>query len=103
MTMATLHQSHAAPAVLSVLSRFDRQSLASFITVAIDLLDVVDGDTDAELNGDEEDGTDAEDELSRFAGRVHAGPGCSISDPDAAVDDHPCDEPYQDLEPEESI
>jgi hypothetical protein len=28
------------------------------------------------------------------------GAGCPISDPDAAVDDGPCDEPFQDLEPE---
>lgn len=46
----------APPAAITrVLSRFDRTALAGFIEVAIDLLDVAEGDTDAEDNGDEED------------------------------------------------
>ena len=86
--MATLHPSAPpqAPAVMRVLSRFDRQSLASFITVAIELLDVVDGDSDTEPNGDELDGQPSEDEFMQHRGD---GPGCLISDPDKAVDDDP--------------
>lgn len=50
---------HFAPpppaAVTRVLSRFDRAQLAGFIAIAIDLLDVADGDADLEANGDEMD------------------------------------------------
>lgn len=46
----------APPAVVSrVLATFDRDQLAGFIAVAIDLLDFADGDPDVEPNGDEED------------------------------------------------
>ena len=77
-----------APVVMRVLSRFDRQSLASFITVAIELLDVVDGDSDTEPNGDELDGNPSEDEFM-----IHRadGPGCPIAETDKAVDDDACD------------
>ncbi len=44
-------------AVSRVLATFDRDQLAGFITVAIDLLDLADGDTDLEPNGDELDGS----------------------------------------------
>ena len=101
--MATMHPSAKppAPAVMQVLSRFDRQSLASFITVAIELLDVVDGDSDTEPNGDELDGNPSEDEFMCHGGGD--GPGCPIADPDKAVDDDNCDEPFQDLEIENSV
>ena len=101
--MATTHPSAMppAPAVMRVLSRFDRQSLASFITLAIELLDLVDGDSDTEPNGDELDGNPAsEDEFMSHGGH---GPGCPIADPDKAVDDDNCDEPFQDLEIENSV
>jgi hypothetical protein len=82
------------PAVISrVLSRFDRTQLSAFITVAIDLLDIADGDADAEeddpaeANGDETDGNFAEDDpCARFL-NIDSGPGCIISDPDKGVDD----------------
>ena len=83
--MATLRPTAipAAPTVLQVLGRFDRQSLASFITVAIDLLDVVDGDNDAEPNGDEQDGNASEDEFMHHGHSL----GCPIADP--GEDDDP--------------
>lgn len=43
---------------------------------------------DAELGGDETDGNCSEDDFMHHYG---TGPGCPISDPDAAVDDQPCD------------
>ena len=43
------------PAIGAILARYDRDMLAAFVTVAIDLMDVADGDTDIELNGDEND------------------------------------------------
>lgn len=42
------------PAVARILSRYDRPRLAAFITVAIDLLDAIDGDPDLEPGGDDE-------------------------------------------------
>jgi hypothetical protein len=85
---------------MRILGKFDRQALASFITVAIELLDVVDGDSDTELNGDEEDGNASEDDFMRHMAN---GPGCPIADSDFAVDDQYCDEPFQDLEPEGGV
>lgn len=85
------------PAVARILSQFDRPKLEGFITVAISLLDVMDGDADEESNGDELDGDKSEDEFMDHAAN---GPGCPIADPDSAVDDRPCDEPFQDLEPD---
>lgn len=65
------------PAITRVLSRFDRDQLAGFIAVAIDLLDLADGDADRE--GDD---ADAEDD-----------------DPDTGVEDHPDGfDPEQDCE-----
>lgn len=90
--MATVIQHPAAtapmPAVARILAQFDRPKLASFIEVAISLLDVADGDLDLELNGDEMDGDASEDD---FMLHRHDGPGCPISDPDYAVDDRGCD------------
>lgn len=65
------------PAAISrVLSRFDREQLAGFVAVAIDLLDLGDGDPDYE------DATDVEDDhaLSSQAIGYATGPGCEIGD-----------------------
>lgn len=43
------------PAVTRVLAQFDRRKLGAAIEVMIALLDVTDGDCDAETNGDERD------------------------------------------------
>ena len=52
MAKDNLHHHPAAlppmPAVTRILSRFDRPKLEGFITVAIGLLDVMDGEADAE-------------------------------------------------------
>lgn len=67
---------HFAPpppaAVSRVLSRYDRDQLAAFITVAIDLLDLTDGDTDLETEGLEDD----------FMRHHPDGPGCPVADRD---------------------
>jgi hypothetical protein len=63
--------------VMRLLSRYEREQLAGFIAVAIDLLDLGDGDTDVE-------GECSEDEISRCpdmgAQFLPGGPGCNISD-----------------------
>jgi hypothetical protein len=81
----------APPAAVSrVLATFDRDQLASFIEVAIGLLDVADDDPDAEE--DDDPGQCSEDEIScGWPGFGDRGPGCLIGDPDTAVDDFPVD------------
>lgn len=67
------------PAVARILARHDRDHLAAFIAVAIDLLDVLEGDPDLE------DATDLEDDfaLSPVTRRdADKGPGCPIADSD---------------------
>ncbi|MBA3879014.1 MAG: hypothetical protein C0500_04795 [Sphingobium sp.] len=70
-------------AVTRLLARFDRATLAGFIEVAIDLLDMADPNPDDEPDGDELDGDPrAEDE---FVWHGHdGGAGCPL---DAEVDD----------------
>ena len=88
------------PAVARILARFERDQLAGFIAVALDLLDTLDGPEDAE--DDDPCGQCDEDGINTDFERVGSGsPGCNISDPDYAVDDKPCDEPYQDRECEQ--
>lgn len=73
------------PAVVRILSQFDRPQLAGFIEVAIGLLDTLDGDPDIEANGDELDGANGEDEAFYGTGGIAwaelSGAGCPISDP----------------------
>jgi hypothetical protein len=73
------HFSPAPPAaIVRLLSRFDRDQLAGFITVAIDLLDLAEPDTDS-------DEGDTEDAFAFSPGaQAHAdayGAGCPASDP----------------------
>lgn len=49
------------PAVARILSRYDRQKLEGFIAVAIDLLDVIGGDADAEEDDPAESAGDEQD------------------------------------------
>lgn len=82
----------APPGALSAAQAFvvpdTRQAIELAVDAFISRLDDMDGDPDLELNGDELDGTGAEDEL---APGLHAGPfsgaGCPISDPDDARDE----------------
>ena len=72
------------PAVMRTLAQFDRPALEGFISVAIGLLDVVDGDPDNELNGDETDHNHSEECFIEH--RYANGPGCIVGDPDAEHD-----------------
>lgn len=49
------------PAVMRILAHFDRETLEAFISAAIGLLDVVDGDPEAEEEGDLEKDSDGAD------------------------------------------
>lgn len=64
------------PAGARIPARFERDQLAGFIAVALDLIDTMDGDPDFE------NATDLEDDhaLSRRARGYDKGPGCEVSD-----------------------
>jgi hypothetical protein len=72
----TPHLAPVAP-IARVLSQFDRAKIEAFAEVAIALLDLQDGDADAEV-------TDAEDDFATFTGD---GPGCPLADPGEADED----------------
>ncbi|HEX7822715.1 MAG TPA: hypothetical protein VF463_19100 [Sphingobium sp.] len=88
------------PAVSRILARYDRPKLEAFIAIAIDLLDTMDGDTDLESPGAEDDFV-----IPYWQRRVVAnGPGCPVSDPGGGnVEDNGEDdderEPEDDLAP----
>lgn len=70
--------------VLRLLARHSRAELEGFITVAIDLLDVADGDPDCEPDADrEEDDPPGQYDEDCYTGSLPRGdgPGCDISDP----------------------
>ena len=90
-----------APAVMAILSRFDRPTLEAFLTVAVDLLDLADGDPDIEETGDDQDGSLSEEEpAARFA-EMGNGPGCDVADTDEGIDERPHDGIDEDREHEE--
>lgn len=70
-----------------------RGDIETTIETLIALLDLIDGDPDIELNGDEADANHAEDDFVRHYAE---GPGCPIADPDYAVDDQACDPESED-------
>ena len=71
------------PAVARILARFERDQLAGFIAVALDLIDTLDGDPDME------NATDLEDDhaLSPQARGYDTGPGCEVADTGEHVGD----------------
>lgn len=68
------------PSLGLVFSSRDRKALAAFVEAAINLMDVLDGDDDLELNGDEADYNHSEDDFARYRSR-DGGVGCDIGDP----------------------
>jgi hypothetical protein len=72
------------PALAATMVKFDRATLASFVEVAIGILDCADGDSDIEE--DDEAGQYDED-CHTARPPIGVGPGCTISDPDAEHDD----------------
>lgn len=87
-----------------LLNRHSRHEIAEAITVLIDVLDLLGGDPDVELNGDELDGSGAEDDFCNHNTPLSLqGPGCLVADPDMAVDDQGCDDIYDDHEEENHI
>jgi len=65
----------AAP-VMRVLAQFNRHQIETFAEVAIALLDLADGDPDAETEA-------LEDDFTPMPADIDFGPGCPIADPGA--------------------
>lgn len=88
-----------APVVMRILGRFDRPTLEAFLSVAIDLLDTMDGDPDAEdadpAGQCDEDGVNTDFAVLRYTN----GAGCEIGDPGG--DEHDGREPDHDEELEQ--
>ena len=59
-SVSALPQFPPMPAVARILARFERQQVEGFIAVALELLDTIDGDPEAEDNADRE-ATDGDD------------------------------------------
>ncbi len=59
-------------------------ALGCVVNSCIEALDLLAGDPDLELNGDEADGTGGEDDFCDHAN--HHGPGCPIADSDIEHD-----------------
>lgn len=75
-----------------------RMQIEALVECLIDVLDAIDRADGFELNGDEFDGSMAEDDFCGHNSGAIAGPGCPIADPDLAVDDEPCDDRNDDRE-----
>lgn len=87
------------PAVARILSRFERDQLARFIAVAIDLLDTLDPDPERENNADREasDGDNRDQayvEWTSMRGAAKRGPNILAGEEDDEEDDPSgqCDE-----------
>lgn len=87
--MATRAQERGASApldlsaMLAAIPSLSRPLLSRLTARMIERLDEIDGDPEAEPNGDETDGTNAEDEALCLPRHFVAfGAGCPISDPD---------------------
>lgn len=75
------------------LPRLSRHQLEAAVELLIDRMDEIDGNSDVEANGDELDGSNAEDDYGGSSNvGIYDAPGCPIADPDLAVDDSGCDE-----------
>jgi hypothetical protein len=81
-------------AVMRMLASHSREQLEGFIEVVLSLLDFADGNPDIEPNGDEEDGSGAEDEEGAHT-YYASGPGCEIGDPGGC--EHDGQEPEEGL------
>ncbi len=77
-----------------------RMQIEALVESLIDVLDAIDRADGFELDGDEFDGSGAEDDFCVHNTGAIAGPGCPIADPDTAVDDEACDDSNDDREEE---
>ena len=86
------NQFPAMPAIARILSRFTRDDLDGFISVALDLLDTLDGDPEAEEN-DLEDGFALSAHAQGFCAGIPGDPTADAAeDDDAGEDDDPAED-----------
>ena len=82
----------AAP-LMRMLGRYDRQKIEAFTEISIALLDLWDGDAEAEE--DDPPGQCDEDEINTdFTLAAGGGPGCEIADPDLEHDGREVEDGY---------
>jgi hypothetical protein len=81
-------------AVMRILDRFNREELGHAIEVLVALLDVWDGDAEAEI-------TEAEDDFAEYGQRPWYGAGCEFSDAAECDDEREDDDPGEDDDPRE--
>ena len=79
--MGVIKHPTAHPALIAILSRYDRGALEDIAAAAIEIMDLMDGDPDLEPNGDELDGTSGEDDFIDHNASWQGHPGCPVSDP----------------------
>lgn len=77
--------------IAQAVPRLSRHDLEALTECLIDRLDRLEPDPDVERNGDELDGTGAEDDFCPQNEDWKGEPGCPLADPDLAVDDGACD------------
>lgn len=77
-----------------------RMQIETLVECLIGILDAIDALDGVELDGDEFDGSMAEDDFCQHNTGANSQPGCPIADPDFAVDDEPCDDRNDDREEE---
>ena len=84
--------------LLSIIPSLPRHALDRLVERAIDHMDDQDGDGDLEPNGDDLDGTGAEDDFIDYGGTLGvswSGPGCAVGDPGGCEHDgQEPDEPW---------
>lgn len=67
--------------ILDAIPSLPRPLLARMVQRMIDRIDEMDGDTDVEPNGDEQDGNQSEDDFMDHGEGWKQEPGCPIADP----------------------
>lgn len=101
-TVYALEGASALPAIVSAVLVMPREAAEAIADAAIARLDELDPDPDIEPNGDERDGSMAEDDFCPQNQDWKGEPGCPISDPDTGVEDDPSGiDPEEDFGAEE--
>ena len=69
-----------AAIIAAMLNRHSEREIADAMEIMVDLLDLMHGDSDVELNGDELDGDIRSEDSFEYHGGY--GPGCPLADDD---------------------
>lgn len=69
-----------AAIMAAMLNRHSEREIADAMEIMVDLLELMHGDTDIEMNGDELDGDNRSEDSFEYHGGY--GPGCPVADSD---------------------